>query len=80
VRLPRLERLVVRADDCTVAFLEGCAALRPSIPALRVVELQRCICDDDECEVVGCACTEELVEELRAAWPGLEVRRLEEED
>jgi hypothetical protein len=83
VRLPRLERLTVYGDGSAAAdFLEGFAALRPSIPALRVVELQWCFCGDEECQVVGCTHpqTVALLAELRAAWPGLEVRRFEEDD
>jgi hypothetical protein len=81
VRLPRLEWLAVREYDSISAFLEGFAALRPSIPALRVVELQWCLCDDDDCPVVGCTHPETaaLLAELRAAWPGLELRRWREE-
>jgi hypothetical protein len=82
VRLPRLERLAARLV-CTPAFLDGFAARRPSIPALRVVELQWCWCDNKYgCPVVGCVHprTVALLAELRAAWPGLELRRLEEED
>jgi hypothetical protein len=82
VRLPRLERLAVRGDDSAAVFLDEFAALRPCIPALRVVELQWCFCDNGGCPIVGCTDPEtvELLAELRAAWPGLEVRRLEEDD
>jgi hypothetical protein len=77
VRLPRLERLAV-----AVGSLRGFAALRPSIPALRVVELELCCCNTTRCQVAGCTHPEtvELLAELRAAWPGLELRRFEEED
>jgi hypothetical protein len=76
VRLPRLERLAVRGG-CTPAFLDGFAALRPSIPALRALELWRCFCGETHCKVTGCTHPEtvELLAELRAAWPGLELRR-----
>jgi hypothetical protein len=85
VRLPRLERLAVDsecANGIWSGVLEGFAALRPSIPALRVVELSGCICFNAGCLVVGCLDLETvaLLAELRAAWPGLEVRRFEEED
>jgi hypothetical protein len=87
VRLPRLERLAVNYDSVTCSatfevesapgFLEDFTALRPSIPALRVVELRWCVCQHEACEVVGCDDPEtvELLAELRAAWPGLELRR-----
>ena len=75
VRLPRLERLAVRGGDS----LRGLAARRAALPALRVVELQRCCycCGSGYCPVVGCTRKEtvELLEELQAAWPGLELRR-----
>jgi hypothetical protein len=87
VRLPRLERLAVGEDSSWAngiwsAFLKGFADLRPSIPALRVVELRWCVCGNDGCPVVGCTrpTTVALLAELRAAWPGLELRRFEEED
>jgi hypothetical protein len=89
VRLPRLERMAVPVGEedsfrggLLSAFLEGFAALRPSIPALQALELQRCVCDDDDCPLAGCSHprTVELLAELRAAWPGLELRRLEEDD
>jgi hypothetical protein len=82
VRLPRLERLAVREFDSISALLEGFAALRPTIPALRALELRQCVCGNDGCPVVGCTDPETvaLLEELRAAWPGLEVRRSEEQD
>jgi hypothetical protein len=85
VRLPRLERLAVAVgeEDSVAAFvLEGFAALRPSIPALRALELQWCLCGDYGCPIVGCTHPETvaLLAELRAAWPGLEVRRFEEDD
>ena len=81
VRLPRLERLVVRYSFAS-HFLEDFAALRPILPALQVLELDRCVCDNDGCPVVACTepQTVALLAELRAAWPGLEVRRFEEED
>jgi hypothetical protein len=81
VRLPRLERLAVyraRKD-----FLRGLPACRAALPALRVVELDgRCVCGNVVCLVVGCARkkTVKRLAELRAAWPGLELRRFEEED
>jgi hypothetical protein len=82
VRLPRLERLAVRGDDSAAVFLDEFAALRPNLPALRVVELCPCVCGDYDCPVVGCTDpkTVALLAELRAAWPGLEVRRFEEDD
>jgi hypothetical protein len=82
VRLPRLERLAAGGAGSTAALLEGVAARRPSIPALRVVELSWCFCYDDDCPLAGCSHprTVELLAELRAAWPGLEMRRLEEDD
>jgi hypothetical protein len=95
VRLPRLERLAVSGgfqevtedysvsqEDSVSALLEGFAALRPSIPALRALELGRCLCGDYDCPVVGCTHpnTVALLAELRAAWPRLEVRRLEADD
>jgi hypothetical protein len=59
-------------------------ALTPSasIPALRALELGRCVCGDGDCEIVGCAAPEtvEVLAELRAAWPGLELRRFEKHD
>jgi hypothetical protein len=77
VRLPRLERLAAFRVGSAAGFLEGFAALRPSIPTLRVVELKACICSNEACEVVGCTDPEtlKLLVELRAAWPGLELRR-----
>jgi hypothetical protein len=84
VRLPRLERMAagVGGEDSVYVFLEGFAALRSSIPALRVMELQFCLCDDDVCPIVGCTHPEtvELLAELRAAWPGLELRRWRRDD
>jgi hypothetical protein len=72
VRMPRLERLAVGGGDS----LRGLPARRAALPALRVVELHRCGCSNDGCPVVGCTHprTVELLAELRAAWPGLEVR------
>jgi hypothetical protein len=82
VRLPRLERLAVRGDDSAAVFLDEFAALGPSIHALRVVEVQWCCCGNDGCPLVGCTAFETvaLLAELRAAWPGLELRRFQEED
>jgi hypothetical protein len=83
VRLPRLERLVVYQFEWArvrYAFLQGFAALRPAIPALRAVELQSCFCGNYGCKVFGCAHPAALLAKLRAAWPGLELRRFEEED
>ena len=82
VRLPRLERLAVRGGDSAAVFLDGFASLRASIPALQVVELDLCFSGNYGCPVVGCTDPEtvELLAELRAAWPGLEVRRFEEDD
>jgi hypothetical protein len=81
VRLPRLERLAA-CDDEAVAILRGVAAHRAALPTLRVVELYWCCCDNYGCPVVGCTHPEavELLAELRAAWPGLELRLFEEED
>jgi hypothetical protein len=81
VRLPRLERLAVLEHSVAV-LLEGFAALRPSIPFLRALELRRCVCVTNGCPIVGCTDREtvELLAELRAAWPGLEVRRWQPED
>jgi hypothetical protein len=77
VRLPRLERLAVFGGN----DLRGLPARRAALPALRVVELQRCCCGS-YCPVAGCNHPEavELLAELRAAWPGLEVRRWRPED
>ena len=77
VRLPRLERLVAGVDS-----LRGFAALSPSIPFLRALELRRCVCVTNGCPIVGCSHPETvaLLAELRAAWPGLEVRRWQPED
>jgi hypothetical protein len=76
VRLPRLERLAVGVGDS----LRGLPARRAALPALRVVELHRCCCGHFGCPVVGCTRkkTVKLLAELRAAWPGLELRRQEE--
>ena len=73
VRLPRLERLAVWERH----NLGGFAARRAALPALRVVELYSCCCGNYDCEVVGCTYprTVALLAELRAAWPGLELRR-----
>ena len=78
VRLPRLERLGVYNGGS----LRGFAARRAALPALRVVELELCFCGETHCKVTGCTAPEtvELLAELRAAWPGLEVRRFEEDD
>jgi hypothetical protein len=78
VRLPRLERLAVRRGDS----LRGFAARRAALPALCVVERKRCFCGNNDCVVVGGnhSKTVELLAELRAAWPGLEVRRFKEDD
>jgi hypothetical protein len=78
VRLPRLERLVVYEG----VSLRGFAARRAALPALRVMELYSCSCDNYGCEVVGCTDpqTLELLAGLRAAWPGLELRRWRRED
>jgi hypothetical protein len=77
VRLPRLERLAASG-----ASLRGLAALRPSIPALCVVELHCCRCGHTRCPVIGCTRrkTVKLLSALRAAWPWLELRRFEGED
>jgi hypothetical protein len=77
VRLPRLERLAVvrRGSLC------GLAALRAALPALRVVELKRQCCGNYGCPVIGCTHRPDTVElraELRAAWPGLELRGWED--
>jgi hypothetical protein len=82
VRLPRLERLAVIKQDNVSSFLEGFAARRPSIPALRAVELSSCLCGIYECPIVGCTHPETVAlrAELRAAWPGLELRRWQQED
>jgi hypothetical protein len=83
VRLPRLELLtVLHRSGEPAAVLQGFAALRPSTPALSVVELIYCCCGQMTCPVVGCTHPEavELLAELRAAWPGLELRRFDEED
>jgi hypothetical protein len=82
VRLPRLERLAARGGDSAAVFLDGFAALRPSIPALRALELGRCVCGDYDCSVADCTHprTVALLAELRAAWPGLELRRFEADD
>jgi hypothetical protein len=71
VRLPRLERLAVDGGGS----LHGIAARHAALPALRVVQLRQCCCDTTRCPVVGCADPEtvELLAELRAAWPGLEL-------
>jgi hypothetical protein len=81
VRLPRLERLAVFEEDSVSAFLEGFAALRRNLPALRALELRPCVCDNNDCPIVGCTDprTVALLAELRAAWPGLELRRWREE-
>jgi hypothetical protein len=83
VRLQRLERLAVHGGDSLCGF----AARRAAVPELRVMELQRCCCGNSDCPVVDCkvvGCilpqTVELLEELRAAWPGLELRRWREDD
>jgi hypothetical protein len=77
VRLPRLERLAVFGGGS----LRGIAARRAALPALRVVQLRRCCCDISRCPAVGCTYpkTVALLAELRAAWPGLELRRQEED-
>ena len=82
VHLPRLERMAVFREGYAPAFPEGFDALGPSIPALRALELGRCVCGDGDCEIVGCAAPEtvEVLAELRAAWPGLELRRFEKHD
>jgi hypothetical protein len=88
VRLPRPERMaVLQALEIFIespapspmmglGSLEGFAALRPSIPALRALELDWCFCAGGRCPVVGCTHpkTVELLAELRAAWPGLELQ------
>ena len=78
VRLPRLERLAVHPILRGGASLRGFAALPPSIPALRVVELH-CCCGGGNyrCPVISCTSpkTVELLAELWAAWPGLELPR-----
>jgi hypothetical protein len=78
VRLPRLERLAVCRGDC----LRGSTARRAALPALRMVELRRCFCDVTHCKMTDCAHlqTVALLAELRAAWPGLELRRFQEDD
>jgi hypothetical protein len=78
VRLPRLERLAVD----WVYSLRGLPARRAALPALRVVDLGRCRCNNSDCEVVGCTHPQAvaLLAELRAAWPGLELRRYQPED
>jgi hypothetical protein len=78
VRLPRLERLAVWAGNS----LRGFPARRAALPALRVVELERCCCGNNDCPVVRCTYprTVGLLAELRAAWPGLELRRWPPED
>lgn len=75
VRLPRLERLVVYGCFGE-ACLEGLGACRPALPALRVVELEKCLCGL-ECDERGCqyGLAAQGVAELRAAWPALQVRR-----
>jgi hypothetical protein len=63
--------------------MHGFAARRAAVPALRVVELRACVCGNDHCTWrrvdFNDPWTVELLAELRAAWPGLEVRRLEED-
>jgi hypothetical protein len=78
VRLPRLERLAARGGGSLCGF----AACGATLPALSVAELQRCCCGKYVCSVVGCSHprTAELLAELRAAWPGLELRRFETDD
>jgi hypothetical protein len=78
VRLPRLERLAAYWGDS----LRGLPARRAALPELRVVELRWCCCDTNDCPVVGCIHPQivELLAELRAAWPGLELRRQEDDD
>jgi hypothetical protein len=81
VRLPRLARLAMTGGE--PPSLRGFAARRAALPALRVVELQRCLCDTYyNCLVVGCTSPEAVafLAELRAAWPALEVRRYERDD
>jgi hypothetical protein len=78
VRLPRLERLGVYNGGS----LRGFAARRAALPALRVVELELCFCGETHCKVTGCTAFETvaLLAELRAAWPGLELRRWQPDD
>jgi hypothetical protein len=70
VRLPRLERLVVCWDGFAAVdfFLEGFAALCPSVPAFRVMAMRTA-------KMLAAPQTVELLAELRAAWPGLELQR-----
>jgi hypothetical protein len=81
VRLPRLERLAITDGQIHEPDLVF-AALRPSLPALRALELTWCFCDESRCPMAGCTHpkTVALLEELRTAWPGLEVRLFEEKE
>ena len=62
--------------------MSGFAARHPALPALGVVELSWCCCGNSDCPVVGCthAKSVELLAELRAAWPGLDLRRFEKDE
>lgn len=77
--LPLLERLAV-------GWLEGMGgsewwlgfgACRANIPSLRVLEIKTCLCGKLRCNDVA-ACddpeTEQALEELHEAWPGLDVQ------
>jgi hypothetical protein len=75
VRLPRLEV----ASCGGAAGLRGLGARRAALPALRAVEIQwgGCMCDDYyRCRIDDCAHPDSVAlrEELRRAWPALEVR------